>query len=59
MQKEIRDRIKEIETEINNFRKDNESILQQGQLLNQKLAQNNTEILKRQGAVEELKRVKD
>ena len=49
-------RIKEVEKEIEKLRGDNNTILERGQLLQQQLAQNNTQIIKLQGALEELQR---
>ena len=59
MKKEIRDRVKDLENEIMGLKKNNDEIMVQGQILQQKIAQNNTEILKKQGAIEELKRMKE
>ena len=63
MKKEIRDRnydvrnrIKTLKSEVLDLRKANDDIVQQNQGLNQKMAQNNAEILKRQGALEELEK---
>lgn len=51
-----RDRIKELKAKDVDLQKDNERIMQQGQMLNQKIAQNNTERLKIIGAIEELEK---
>ena len=59
MKKEIRDRIKEIEGEIIELKKLNDEIVSKAQQSQQQIAQNNSEILKRMGGIEELKRVKD
>ena len=63
MKKEIRDRNKVkrdriivLKSEILDLKKANDTIIQQNQGLNQKMAQNNAEILKRQGALEELEK---
>ena len=63
MKKEIRDankvkrdRIIVLKSEIMDLKKANETIVQQNQTLNQRMAQNNAEILKRQGALEELEK---
>lgn len=52
----LRDRVKELEKQVSIKRGENDSIMRQGQALQQKIAVNNTEILKLQGAIEELKR---
>ena len=59
MKKEIRDRIKELKGEMEGFQKSNNDILAQGQKFQQQIQANNTEIIKRQGAIEELEKVKD
>ena len=59
MKKEIRDRIKELKGEMEDFQKKNSHILAEGQKMQQQIQANNTEIVKRQGAIEELEKVKD
>ena len=59
MKREIRDRIKELKGEMEGFQKSNNDILAQGQKFQQQIQANNTEIIKRQGAIEELEKVKD
>ena len=52
--REIRDRIKTIKAEILDLRKKTDSYNLEAQQLQQKMAVNNTEIIKKQGALEEL-----
>ena len=59
MKKEIVERIKILKSEMENFQKSNNDILTQGQKMQQQIQMNNTEIIKRQGAIEELEKVKD
>ena len=59
MKKEIRDRIKELKGEMEDFQKKNNDIVANGQKMQQQISMNNTEIIKRQGAIEELEKVKD
>ena len=59
MKKEIRDRIKELKGEMEDFQKKNNEIVANGQKMQQQISINNTEIIKRQGAIEELEKVKD
>ena len=59
MKKEIRDRIKELKAEMEDFQKKNNEIVANGQKMQQQISVNNTEIIKRQGAIEELEKVKD
>ena len=59
MKKEIRDRIKELKGEMEDFQKKNNEIVANGQKMQQQISINNTEIIKRQGAIEELGKVKD
>jgi len=59
MKKEIRDRIKELKGEMEDFQKKNNEIVANGQKMQQQISMNNTEIIKRQGAIEELEKVKD
>lgn len=54
--KVIRDRIRTLEETITKLRRDNEGLIRQGQTLQQKVAQNNTEIIKTQGGIEELRK---
>ena len=59
MKREIRDRIKELKGEMEDFQKKNNEIVANGQKMQQQISMNNTEIIKRQGAIEELEKVKD
>ena len=54
--KEIRDRIKTLKSEVLDLQKQNQQIITQGQQLQQYLNNNNIEILKKQGALEELEK---
>ena len=56
MEKEIRDRIKVLKEKILTLQKNNNDIIQQGKIMQQSIATNNTDILKCQGGVEELKK---
>jgi len=59
MKKEIRERIKELKGELEGYQKSNNEIVANGQKMQQQIQVNNTEIIKRQGAIEELEKVKD
>ena len=54
--KEIRDRIKTLKSEILDLQKQNQQIVTQGQQLQQHLNNNNAQILMKQGATEELEK---
>jgi len=51
-----KDRVNELTKEIKKIQEINNTLLQRGQSIQQQMAQNNTQILKLQGAIEEAQR---
>ena len=49
--REIKDRVRELKAEILDLKKANENLVMQGQMLNQRIAQGNSVILKKQGSL--------